>query len=143
MAESSVKLTQAIVRSIPYARADGQPQFTWDTEQVGLGVRLTAAGARSFVLRYRVNGRQRLKTLGKTATHSVGDAREWARDGLASADKGRDFQAAAERERALGSISQLWRRYIDEHIKVHGGERSVDDLESLWRTHLEKPIGAK
>lgn len=143
MAKSSVKLTQAIVRGIAYERDDGQPQFTWDTEQVGLGVRLTAGGARSFVLRYRVNGRQRLKTLGKTATHSVDDARVWAREGLASADKGRDFQAAAERERTLGTVGQLWRRYVEEHVSVHGADRSAKDLESLWRAHLEKPFSAK
>jgi integrase len=143
MAEGSVKLTQALVRSIAYERADGQPQFIWDTEHVGLGVRLTAGGARSFVLRYRVNGKQRLKTLGKTTTHSVDDARIWARDGLSSADKGQDFQAVEERERALGTVGQLWSRYLNEHVKVHGADRSAKDLASLWRTHLEKPFSAK
>ncbi|HEV2229830.1 MAG TPA: Arm DNA-binding domain-containing protein, partial [Steroidobacteraceae bacterium] len=69
--------TQANVRALRYARTDGQPEFTWDKNQVGLGVRITGSGVRSFVLRYRVNGRQRLKTLGHTATHSVDDARKW------------------------------------------------------------------
>jgi hypothetical protein len=135
--------TQANVRTLRYTRTDRHPEFTWDKNQVGLGVRITESGVKSFVLRYRVNGRQRLKTLGHTTTHSVDDARKWARAGLSAADKNEDFQAAAEQQRALGTVAQLWRRYIDEHVKVHGAERTPDDLESLWTTHLEKPFGAK
>lgn len=135
--------TQANVRALRYTRTDDRPEFTWDKNQVGLGVRITESGVKSFVLRYRVNGRQRLKTLGHTTTHSVDDARKWARAGLSAADKNEDFQAAAQQQRALGTVAQLWRRYMDEHVKVHGAERTPDDLESLWKTHLEKTYGAK
>lgn len=136
-------LTQAKVRAMRYTGTDGQPQFTWDANQIGLGVRITANGVKSFVLRYRVLGRQRLKTLGKTANHSVDAARIWARDGLSKADKNEDFQAAEEQQRAVGTLAQLWRRYIDEHVKIHGAERTPADLEGLWKTHLEKTFGAK
>jgi integrase len=136
-------LTQANVKALHYTRTDGQPQFTWDTDQIGLGVRITASGVKSFVLRYRVLDRQRLKTLGKTANHSVDAARIWARAGLSAADRNEDFQAAEEQQRALGTMAQLWRRYIDEHAKVHGAERTPRDLEGLWKTHLEKTFGAR
>ena len=136
-------LTQAKVRALRYSRSDGRLQITWDKSMVGLGVRITANGAKSFVLRYRVLGRQRLATLGATHIHSVDKARSWARGGLAQADKGIDFQAAAEQQKALGTVAQLWRRYIDEHVKVHGAERTAEDLESLWRTHLEKTFASK
>lgn len=142
MADSLV-LTQANVRTLRYTRTDEQPQITWDKTMIGLGVRVTANGAKSFVLRYRTLGRQRLATLGATHIHSVDKARSWARDGLSQADKGIDFQAAAEQQKALGTVAQLWRRYIDEHVKVHGAERTANDLESLWRTHLEKSFASK
>lgn len=135
--------TQANVKALHYTRTDGQPQFTWDTDQIGLGVRITASGVKSFVLRYRVLDRQRLKTLGKTANHSVDAARIWARAGLSAADRNEDFQAAEQQQRALGTMAQLWRRYIDEHAKVHGAERTPRDLEGLWKTHLEKTFGAR
>ena len=41
--------TQANVRALRYTRTDGQPEFTWDKNQVGLGVRITGSGIRSFV----------------------------------------------------------------------------------------------
>jgi integrase len=135
--------TQANVKALRYTRTDGQPEFTWDTDQIGLGVRITTGGVKSFVLRYRVLDRQRLKTLGKTANHSVDAARTWARAGLSAADRNEDFQAAEEQQRALGTMAQLWRRYIDEHAKVHGAQRTPGDLEGLWKTHLERTFGAR
>ena len=51
-------LTQAKVRALRYSRSDGRLQITWDKSMVGLGVRITANGAKSFVLRYRVQQRQ-------------------------------------------------------------------------------------
>jgi len=144
MADPQVfRLTQANVKAVRYTRTDKLPQFVWDSEQIGLGVRITAGGVKSFVLRYRVLKRQRIKTLGKTANHSVDQARAWARAGLHAADKNEDFQAAEERQRAMGTVAQLWRRYVDEHLKVHGSELTVYNQESLWKTHLEKPFGSK
>src|SRR3974390_2252655 len=136
-------LTQANVRAMRYTRHDKRLQFLWDRSMTGLGVRLTANGAKSFVLRYRVNGRQRLATPGAAHIHSVDQARRWARDGLSQADKAVDFKAAAEHQRALGTVGALWRRYIDEHVETHGAARTAEDLESLWRTHLEKPFGSR
>lgn len=36
----------------------------WDTQERGLGVRITAGGHRAFVLRYVVQGRERRMTCG-------------------------------------------------------------------------------
>jgi hypothetical protein len=65
-------LTQATVKSLHYQGTDGQRRFTWDTDQIGLGVRMTAGGIKSFVSRTAC---QRLKTLGEMANHSVDVAR--------------------------------------------------------------------
>src|SRR5690349_2056204 len=46
--------------------------IVWDTEEKGLGVRMTAAGAVSFVLRYVVDGRERRMTLGPYAENGGG-----------------------------------------------------------------------
>jgi integrase len=144
MADPQVfRLTQANVKALRYTRTDKLPQFVWDSEQIGLGVRMTASGVKSFVLRYRVLARQRIKTLGRTTTHSVDAARIWARAALTAADHNKDFQAAEEQQRAMGTVAQLWRRYVDEHLKVHGSALTVYNQESLWKTHLEKPFGSK
>ena len=51
----------------------------YDTEVAGFEIRLTAAGARSFVLNYRAGGRERRITIGSFPDWTVQAAREEAK----------------------------------------------------------------
>ena len=54
------KLTDKLVKALQSpARAN---KISYDTEVRGFGIRLTAAGARAFILNYRINGRERRYT---------------------------------------------------------------------------------
>lgn len=44
--------------------AAARQEILWDTEVPGLGLRVYPSGRRSWCLRYRVNGRRRIVTLG-------------------------------------------------------------------------------
>ena len=58
------KLTDAIVKALP-APPSGE-KITYDEAVKGFGIRVTAAGARSFVLNYRTRlGRERRYTIGR------------------------------------------------------------------------------
>jgi integrase len=63
----------------------------------GFGVRVTAAGARAFVLNYRIDGRERRTTIGSCDSWSLEAARDEARALLRGVDKGVDPLAKAER----------------------------------------------
>ena len=54
----------------------------------GLGVRITPAGAKSYVLNYRVDGRMRRATLARAADISLAAARERAGRELTSIRNG-------------------------------------------------------
>jgi hypothetical protein len=57
------KLTDGIVRGLPTPSTGAK--ITYDADVKGFGVRVTAAGARSFVLNYRTKlGRERRFTIG-------------------------------------------------------------------------------
>jgi len=61
------RLTDAEIKRLP-APAIGKI-ITWDAQVTGLGVRVTAAGHRSFVLDYRTRGgRRRRYTIGTSRT---------------------------------------------------------------------------
>src|SRR4051794_7744634 len=64
-----------------------------DTEVPGLSLRVTANGARSWLIRYRVKGRpgQRPYTPGPVSSVSLADARQRARDIIAAAKRGIDL----------------------------------------------------
>jgi integrase len=61
----------------------------WDSEVRGFGVRVTAAGARSYVLQYRtVKGEQGKLTIGRYPEMTIDEARRIAREHRVSVDKG-------------------------------------------------------
>src|SRR5262245_22245136 len=71
-------LTDAVIKRLP-TPAKGNRVF-YDDDVTGLGARITAAGARSFILSYRTRtGRERRYTIGSCGDWSTTAARTEAR----------------------------------------------------------------
>jgi integrase len=68
-------LTERIVRD---AKPEARPRLLWDEQVRGFGVRVTPGGVKSYILNYRVDGRERRLTIGRCAELSLRDARERA-----------------------------------------------------------------
>jgi hypothetical protein len=84
----SKRLTDAFVRkALPPAR--GQT-LLWDGEVKGFGLRVTPGGAKSFVVDYRAQGRQRRFTIGSYPNWSVQASRQAAKEIKREVDAGRD-----------------------------------------------------
>lgn len=109
------KLTDAVVRSLP-APAKGN-KITYDGG--GFGVRVTAGGAKSFVLTYRVDGHQRRITIGPYPAWSLKAARARAAELRLAADKGLDPLEERQGRRDAETVAELVDRYIREYAKVH------------------------
>ena len=73
-----------------------QEEF-WDELVPGLALRVGRGGTKSYIVRYRANGKHRRLTIGKHPHLSLADAREKARAKLADAQGGAD----PAQERAL------------------------------------------
>ena len=71
-------------RTIRDARPEAKTRIVWDARVVGLGVRITPAGSKAYVLSYRSAGRKRLATLARTSELSLKSARERAGAELAA-----------------------------------------------------------
>ncbi len=82
----TVRLTKQFVANAK-PRAAGRIEH-WDTHTSGLGLRVTEKGAKSWVVMYRVNGRQRRLTLGPYPRISLADARTRALESLNAVSKG-------------------------------------------------------
>ena len=65
-------LTEKRIRD---AKPCGKLTYLWDGEVKGLAVRITKAGAKAYVLRYRVGGRQRIATIARTSEIALSEAR--------------------------------------------------------------------
>jgi integrase len=109
-------LTDAVIRNLP-TPATGN-KITWDSASAGLGIRVTAAGARSFILAYRLaSGRERRFTVGRFPDWKTKEARDEA-DRLRRLIKkeGLDPLADKRAEREAPTMGQLCDRFEIEHL---------------------------
>jgi integrase len=92
-------------------------RITWDDEVPGFGVRVTAAGAKSFVLNYRTrSGRERRYTIGSAPDWKASTARKHALDIKAKLrTDGYDPLGEIEAERGAPTVEDLAARFLKEH----------------------------
>ena len=123
------KLSEALVRkALPPMR--GQTMI-WDSELKGLGLRVTPAGSKAFVLDYRAEGRQRRITIGSYPDWSVVAARETARDMKREVDLGNDPMGERQAQREAPTLKELWDRYKREHLPQKAPRSQVDE-HIMW-----------
>jgi integrase len=119
-------LTDSLVRNLaPRATPGGHGghgghgnRIVYDDAVSGFGIRVTAAGAKSFILNYRVkgSGRERRITIGGWPNWSVGAARSKARELKRIIDDGGDPLGEIEDQRAAPTMADLIARFEDEHL---------------------------
>jgi integrase len=136
------KLTDRIAKSAAVP-ADGKAQrIDYDTEVKGFGLRVTKAGARSFILNYRVHGVERRFTIGSYPDWPVSAAREEAKRLKRLVDQGQDPMGERHEERAAPTVDDLLDRYLIEHApRKREGSRRAD--ESLIRQWIRPELGNK
>jgi integrase len=110
------RLTDALVRHLPLPEKNSKVHYDGDIP--GFGVRITAAGARSFILRYRTRGagRERTFTVGSAANWQTTAARAEAKRLRRLIDQGGDPVGDIEAEREAPTMAHLCDRFLAEHV---------------------------
>lgn len=135
------RLTEKQVESLPPRTED---YCAWDSEVVGLGVRVRPTGAKSFVLMYRRGGKQRKHTMGKLDVgYGVREARERARDLLRGLREGIDPQDAKVQERSALTVAELVDAYLTDGpaLKPEKKAASWKSDRGLFDCHVRPLIG--
>ena len=132
------QITDALVRRS--SAGDRAQVFFWDTEVKGFGLRITNAGAKSFILDYRILGRQRRITIGNYPDWSVKAARREAGDLKKLVDKGEDPMGDRHALRSAPTVEDLWTRYQRDHLP-RKAERSQVDERIMWEKLILPELG--
>ncbi len=103
-------------RQIRDAKPGPKTRILWDGTVKGLGLRVTPAGAKAFVLSYRVAGRKRLATLARAGELSLKAVRERAGSELAAVRAGEADPLQRQREAlAAPTVAEGVARFLDEY----------------------------
>ena len=141
------RLTDRAVRLLPLPCKSAA--ITYDADMPGFGERVTANGARAFVLNYSIAGHERRMTIGQYPTWSTTAARDQARLLRRMVDSGIDPMAERETQdaalaalRSAPTVSELFARYDAEHLPKKAPRAAADD-RSMWRNIILPRIGSK
>jgi integrase len=119
------KLTDSIVKALPTPEAGNRIHY--DKEVKGFGCRVTAGGARSFILNYRTRGgRERRFTIGKASEWRASAARAEAVELKKRIDRGEDPLAEIEADRGAKTVADLCDRFIEEYLPRKRAKTSRD-----------------
>src|ERR1700682_53730 len=131
------KLTDTIVKRLRAPKSGNRITYDAGNGAVkGFGVRVTAAGSRSFILNYRTRtGRERRLTIGSLRISGDSDgwstkaAREEADRLKRRVDQGEDPLASLEAGRDAKTVADMAKRFIDEHSTVKNRPSTTDGYQ--------------
>ncbi|RIK92185.1 MAG: hypothetical protein DCC73_13910 [Proteobacteria bacterium] len=110
----------------------------WDTDTVGLCLRVTPNGVKTWAIKYRVGGgrtgRQRRFNLGRFPEMKLADARERARKLFVRITDGYDPSADREAKRAGDDVQAFAGRWID-HLREKGRAKA-----DSWERTLQNDV---
>jgi integrase len=111
-----MRLTDRIVKGL--ARPEAGNRIHYDDLVSGFGCRVTAAGARAFVLNYRRRGDgvERRYTIGSDPEWTVAGAREEAKALRRAIDSGGDPVGNLRAEREAPTVNDLCDRFVAEYL---------------------------
>lgn len=132
-------LTDKLVRGLAIPEKGNRITYDGGPKAVrGFGARVTAAGAKSFILNYVTAGRERRLTIGSYPAWSVAAARDEAKRLRQDIDRGIDPLAERETEREAPTVAELCDRYLAEHAVR---KRTTRNDESLIRRIIRPELG--
>jgi len=140
-------LTIKTIDAIKPPTKKGQQDEYYDTNQIGLSVRVGTSGKKVFYQRYRVGRKQGRIKIGTYPTEkSLKEAREEGSDYLKQASKGGDPSLEKKRNRIKGiTFKELADFYIDDYAKPNKrtwneDKQKLDTKFSVWNDKGAKNI---
>ena len=134
------KITKRAVDSL--IGCSGGDTLLWDTEIQGFGIRRRPSGAKHYVLKTRIGGRQRWITIGRHGSPWTPDtARREALRLLGLRAGGGDPAAERDRHRGAVTIAELADRFLQEHVAQHCKPRTQADYRHLAECYIKPALG--
>ena len=143
MSETQVKITK---KTVDAAQPREKLYRIWDTELKGLGLRITPAGAKSYIIRYRPGGGRAAEvkeyTIGKHGPITPEIARRSALTMLGEIAMGHDPQKRRQDGRSEMSMSDFCDMYIEQGMRMKKESTRISDTYRI-NAHIRPLLGKK
>jgi len=132
------RITKRAVDQLLPARRD---VLLWDATIKGFGVRCRPSGAKHYVLKMRVGGRQRWLTIGRHGSPWTPDtARREALRLLGLKSAGHDPATQRDRQKGAITIRELGARFMDEYVARHCKPRTAEEYKRALDLTSIRPL---
>ncbi len=120
----------------------GAQYVVWDRELKGFGIRVSPAGAKTFLLKYRLtSGRVRWKTLGRVGTLALDKARREAKDDIGIVARGGDPLAPKDAARDAFTVAIVAQRFLDDYVVPRKKPSTARQYRQVIEQHLVPRLG--
>ncbi len=121
--------------------ADGKDRIFWDSDILGFGLRVSAIGRITYILQYRIEGRQRRFKIGSHGSPWTPElARQEAKRLLGCVATGDDPQRVKFDERAELSVAQVCDLYLAEGLLTRK-QTSIASARADIEHHIKPLLG--
>lgn len=144
------RLTKRVVDALEPPSDGRKDRLVFDDEIKGLGVRVTAAGRKRWLVQFYVNGQKRRMPLGATSAVTPDQARRGAKEVLGKVAAGRDPFADARARREVqrrrnevdrDTVQRVSEDFIDRHARPR--QRTWKETERRLRVYVLPTWGAR
>jgi integrase len=113
---------------------DGRPPDDPNQTCRGFGVKIMQSGTKTYVVSYRINGKETEFVIGPCSSWRCIDARKKAREVRKQASEGKSPQATRVAAREAETVKELAERYLEEHAskKRPRGKYEDESLINQW-----------
>ncbi|MDP3719348.1 MAG: site-specific integrase [Acidobacteriota bacterium] len=140
MTKSTGRLTQRDIDAL--TPQPGAQYVAWDKSVPGFGVRISPAGAKAFVLKFRLkSGRVRWKTIGRVDDLSLAEARDRAVDDRGLVARGQDPCADTDRARGAVTVAEAADRFLKEYA-IERSKSTQRNYKAAVDAHIRPWLGS-
>ena len=138
---AKLRLSRAAIESLPQI---GRDYLVTDTEISRLKLKVTPAGRKSFLLRYRNDaGQERKFKLGDYPELNVARARAIAAQRINDVLSGQDPAEVRASKRHGLTLTELFERFMDEYGQLHLRPSTLAGYEQVHKRYLAETLGKR
>jgi len=129
-------------RTVDQLSPGSRDRILWDREVRGFGIRCRPSGAKHYVLKMRVGGRQRWLTIGRHGSPWTPDnARREALRLLGLKAAGHDPASERDRQKGATTIAELGKRFLHEYVPQHCKPRTAEEYQRAVEKYINPILG--